>query len=157
MPDFHVTWEIEVVAEDPVAAAREAEKSQRKAGAWASVFDVTDDHGETTRVDLAEQGSAQGPFELEIRDWRFGEEAYDAGTPPALKGAWQAKVGWSGDGAGLDIHIAAPDGTTRSVWIEIEDGNLRVRVYPDTEVSDEFAGELRLKPGAETAEANFEP
>jgi hypothetical protein len=51
---FHVTWEIDEYAENPVEAARKALGRQRNPDSIATVFDVTDEAGETTRVDLEE-------------------------------------------------------------------------------------------------------
>ncbi|GGW65399.1 hypothetical protein GCM10010381_58000 [Streptomyces xantholiticus] len=51
MPEYHVTWEIDLNATDPVDAARKALTIQRSAAAWATVFTV---HGDTqtATVDL---------------------------------------------------------------------------------------------------------
>ncbi|MBT2439750.1 hypothetical protein J7E93_06365 [Streptomyces sp. ISL-36] len=51
MPEFHVTWEIDLDAANAVDAARKALAIQRDAGSWATVFTV---HGEaqTVTVDL---------------------------------------------------------------------------------------------------------
>lgn len=50
--DYHVVWEIDVVATSPEDAAEEAFKHMQRPGTTAVVFDVTDDNGRTTRVDL---------------------------------------------------------------------------------------------------------
>lgn len=56
MDDYHVTWEIEVCADTPEEAAREAWRLMRVSDSTANVFDVTlpDESGETIRVDLQE-------------------------------------------------------------------------------------------------------
>jgi hypothetical protein len=50
-----VIWEIDVDAEDPREAAEQALAIQRNAQSTATVFDVTDERGQTVRVDLMEQ------------------------------------------------------------------------------------------------------
>ncbi|GGN61409.1 hypothetical protein GCM10012285_60270 [Streptomyces kronopolitis] len=40
MPEYSVTWEIDLDAADPGDAAREAQAIQRDANAWATVFTV---------------------------------------------------------------------------------------------------------------------
>jgi hypothetical protein len=52
MAEFHVTWEIDLDADDAAAAARKAWRYMRNEGSIANVFDVVDEHGHTTRVDL---------------------------------------------------------------------------------------------------------
>jgi hypothetical protein len=52
MPDYLVTWEIEISADNPVLAAQEALEIQRGTESSAVVFEVADEHGEITRVDL---------------------------------------------------------------------------------------------------------
>lgn len=51
---FHVVWEIDIEADSPQNAAREALAIQRDLTSLAMVFDVTDFKGETTRVNLDE-------------------------------------------------------------------------------------------------------
>jgi hypothetical protein len=55
MPAYRVLWEIDVITDNPVEAAREALKIQLDAGrSWSGVFDVFDDEGNKMRVDLDE-------------------------------------------------------------------------------------------------------
>ena len=51
---YFVTWEIDIEAETPIEAAQKALEIQRRPGSNANVFDVTDEAGEKTRVDLEE-------------------------------------------------------------------------------------------------------
>ena len=51
LKEYRVVWEIEVDATSPEDAAEQATKIQRESD---GVFDVTDEKGKTTRVDLAE-------------------------------------------------------------------------------------------------------
>jgi hypothetical protein len=51
---YFVTWEIDIEAETPIEAAQKALEIQRRPGSIANVFDVTDEAGEKTRVDLEE-------------------------------------------------------------------------------------------------------
>lgn len=55
MPEYHVTWEIDLHEDDPVAAARYALEIQRNPESTATVFDVTDEHGLTYHVDLEDE------------------------------------------------------------------------------------------------------
>lgn len=52
MPDYLVTWEININAESPEAAAAKALEIQRDPNSIATVFDVTDEDGRTARIDL---------------------------------------------------------------------------------------------------------
>ncbi|MCP4993950.1 MAG: hypothetical protein GY934_09225 [Gammaproteobacteria bacterium] len=52
MPTYNLVWEIEIDAETPTEAARKALKYQRNPLGQATVFDVFDESGEVTRVDL---------------------------------------------------------------------------------------------------------
>lgn len=54
MPSYRLTWEIDAEASSPEEAARWAWETMRKPGSTANVFDVTDENGVTTRVDLQE-------------------------------------------------------------------------------------------------------
>jgi len=51
LQQYHVVWEIELDATSPKEAAKLAAKYQRESD---GVFDVTNEKGKTTRVDLAE-------------------------------------------------------------------------------------------------------
>ena len=52
MNSYRVTWEINVDAESPEEAARKAQNIQRNLDEWAGVFDVYNEDGKGTRVDL---------------------------------------------------------------------------------------------------------
>ena len=57
--EYLVTWEVNVDADSPKEAAEIAEgimKDQAVGNTERGVFDVTDEDGETTHVDLAEDG-----------------------------------------------------------------------------------------------------
>ena len=52
---YHVVWEIDVYAESPREAAKEAQTIQQDKEAMATVFDVTEeDSDKTVRIDLGE-------------------------------------------------------------------------------------------------------
>ena len=52
MAFYHVSWEIELDAECPEEAARQALSIQRDCGSLATVFTVTSEGGECERVDI---------------------------------------------------------------------------------------------------------
>ena len=52
MSEYRVTWTIDLDAESPKAAAKIALTYQRDPHSTATVFDVTDDAGDTTTIDL---------------------------------------------------------------------------------------------------------
>ena len=52
--DYHVSWDIDLVADSPMDAARQALRIQRDRDSIATVFDVTDEEGNTERIDLTE-------------------------------------------------------------------------------------------------------
>lgn len=55
MADYAVTWEFDSIdADSPEDAARMARAAQIREGTIATVFDVTDEQGNTTRIDLTE-------------------------------------------------------------------------------------------------------
>ena len=54
MPEYHVTWEIDLDAESPREAAEKALHIHRNPESIATVFDVTDETGHTERIDLDE-------------------------------------------------------------------------------------------------------
>ncbi|MDQ0847778.1 hypothetical protein [Streptomyces sp. V1I6] len=64
MPEYHVIWEIDLDAADPVEAARKALTIQRNPTSWATVFTVHDD-AQTVTVDLdpndRDPSGASGP------------------------------------------------------------------------------------------------
>lgn len=51
---YRVCWEIDVTADTPEDAAREAFAAMQRPGTTATVFDVTDHTGAVTTVDLLE-------------------------------------------------------------------------------------------------------
>lgn len=51
MPEYHVTWKIDLDAADPIDAARQALALQRDAESWTTVFTVHSG-AETATVDL---------------------------------------------------------------------------------------------------------
>lgn len=56
MTTYSIKWEIEIDAKTPEEAARKALEIQRDPQSiYAMVFDVSDQRGNTTRVDLFEQ------------------------------------------------------------------------------------------------------
>jgi len=55
MPEYYVEWSINITADTPAAAAREALLIQRDPSSIATVFDVFDAHGEYYREDLQEE------------------------------------------------------------------------------------------------------
>ena len=53
---YHVVWEIDVYAESPREAAKEAQAIQLDEDSTATVFDVAEeDSDKTVRIDLAEE------------------------------------------------------------------------------------------------------
>lgn len=52
MPDYLVRWEINITADSPEAAAREALRIQRDPTSYATVFEVWDEGGIDTTVDI---------------------------------------------------------------------------------------------------------
>lgn len=54
MPEFKITWEIELEAEDAVAAAEKAMQIQHDPENIASVFTVTCEDGHTETIDVAD-------------------------------------------------------------------------------------------------------
>ena len=57
---MHVTWDIDIDADTVEEAAQKALVIQRNPASTATVFDVTDERGETTRVDLDDSYEDQG-------------------------------------------------------------------------------------------------
>lgn len=51
---YFISWEIDIDADTPEAAAREALRIQRDPDSIATVFDVFDEDGVDNRVDLEE-------------------------------------------------------------------------------------------------------
>lgn len=52
MPDYLVQWEINITADSPEAAAREALRIQRDPASCATVFKVWDEDGIDSTVDI---------------------------------------------------------------------------------------------------------
>lgn len=52
--EYKVVWTIDVDADNPVAAAREAYGHMRRPGSLANVFEVIDNRGNIVQVDLQE-------------------------------------------------------------------------------------------------------
>jgi hypothetical protein len=52
---YHVVWEIDIYAQSPREAAKEAQAIQQDTDSTATVFDVTEEDGhKTVRIDLGE-------------------------------------------------------------------------------------------------------
>jgi hypothetical protein len=52
---YHVVWEIDIYAQSPREAAKEAQAIQQDTDSTATVFDVTEeDRHKTVRIDLGE-------------------------------------------------------------------------------------------------------
>lgn len=90
MPDYFVTWEIEITADSPYAAAVEARAIQRDPiNIFAQVFKVDVDNRETINVDLSEPWAScqscdwEGPIDEldQIKD--FGQRVAAGETCPA--------------------------------------------------------------------------
>jgi hypothetical protein len=58
MPEYRITWEMDIDADSPIDAARQALKIQRDPDSIANVFDITDEAGTTERIDLEDAGTA---------------------------------------------------------------------------------------------------
>jgi len=54
MKNYVVSWEIDISAATPEAAAREAFSHMQRPGTTATCFTVTDEAGDSTSVDLLE-------------------------------------------------------------------------------------------------------
>ncbi len=54
MPEYRITWEIDLDADSPREAAEQALCIHRNPESIATVFDVTDETGHTERIDLDE-------------------------------------------------------------------------------------------------------
>lgn len=65
MADFRVTWEADVVAENPEAAARYARAMQTRRGSIATVFEVFEEGQEPVTVDLTELEQGQPVSEVD--------------------------------------------------------------------------------------------
>ena len=84
--NYHVMWEIDIDAETPEAAAREAFKCMQDPQTTATVFDVFDEDGTPTRIDLAESDpvvKAEQEYLVillypEYMTDNYGQETYNA-------------------------------------------------------------------------------
>jgi spore germination protein YaaH len=56
MPEYRVIWEIDLDADSPEDAAREAARIQRDPGSFAPYFTVRDKDGVETEVDMEDFG-----------------------------------------------------------------------------------------------------
>jgi hypothetical protein len=54
MPEYRITWEIQITADSPREAAEQALAIQRDPNSIATVFDVADDDGNIERINLEE-------------------------------------------------------------------------------------------------------
>jgi len=54
VPEYHVLWEMDVIADNPLEAAKEALNVHRDLSSIASVFTVTDAAGVETTIDAIE-------------------------------------------------------------------------------------------------------
>jgi hypothetical protein len=54
MPSYKVTWTIDIEADDPLDAASQALFIHRNTASIATVFDVTNEKGETVTIDFEE-------------------------------------------------------------------------------------------------------
>ena len=60
---YHLVWEIDIDATSPRDAAQQALALVQEPGTHAVVFDVIDEEGESTRVDLLEdEEGGEGDF-----------------------------------------------------------------------------------------------
>lgn len=50
--NYHVEWHINISADTPQEAAQKALDIQRNPKSWATVFDIINEHGEVTEIDL---------------------------------------------------------------------------------------------------------
>ncbi len=73
-------------------------------------------------------------FEGGIADWRVSDGAADDLTETQRQ-PWPVKVTEGGYG-GLFLELTAPDGTLRSVAVEIDQGNVRLVVFRDRDECD---------------------
>ncbi len=122
MPEYRITWEMDIDADSPIDAARQALRIQRDPDSIANVFDITDDAGITERIDLEDAGAvftacARRSIILSKSDWA---EVYYAVELKRLRVAEDnRKNGRYADGVDLAVwrrqmeHIASvlgPDG-----------------------------------------------
>src|SRR5208283_3295207 len=109
MTSYSVNWQIDIEAESPVEAARQALKIHRDQNSTATVFDIYDEDGNCTRVDL-----------LEIEEEEMNRIVTD--QPDLIDTNEQAKVGedkishWEDD----------PDFPSEDWQYEVTIGNTRL-------------------------------
>ena len=122
MPEYRITWQIDIMAATPLEAAQRALRIHRDSESIATVFDVTDEAGTTQRIDLEDAGAAftactRRSISLSKSDWA---EIYYAVELKRLRVAEDnRKNGRSADGVDLAVwrrqmeHVAdalGPDG-----------------------------------------------
>lgn len=103
MSEYHVIWEIDTTANSPLDAAQQAFEHAQRHDTTATVFDVIDEHGEKTRIDLQDAfdaGEKVRPDQnrgdllatlkicLQTLEDEYPEEVYD--DYPAIKMAKEA-------------------------------------------------------------------
>lgn len=59
MQNYRVIWEIDIEADNPEEAARQARQHQTRPDTTATVFDCFDEAGNATRIDLAESSEQE--------------------------------------------------------------------------------------------------
>ena len=59
---YLATWEMHIYADTPEDAARQARYYQTRPGTTATVFEIIDDEGNTTTVDLTELDEEREPL-----------------------------------------------------------------------------------------------
>ncbi|MGQ4619880.1 hypothetical protein [Nocardia sp. R7R-8] len=94
MPEYHLRWEIDVTAEDPVSAAFAAFDLFRAPDSTATMFDVTDPAGDSYRVDLDDEVITPHPISRPARP-RPGAGCPTRALPATVRrraAAWCAKV-----------------------------------------------------------------
>jgi hypothetical protein len=69
--EFKINWKIEIDAETPLDAAREALRVQRDSGSTATVFEVTDENGDLFLVDLDSLSSDRVFKQTEISEIKY--------------------------------------------------------------------------------------
>jgi len=63
MAKYHIIWEIDDEADSPEAAARQAWEAIRRPDSTLNIFDVIDDEGVRTRVDLQDAAAREASRE----------------------------------------------------------------------------------------------
>jgi len=106
---------------------------------WCGEIGVSmDDLSRSTDRDLASLRQKLGvnwSIAADIVDWQEADGAGEDLSENQRK-PWPVEIRRSGY-SGIDIELTAPDGTNRTILIEVEKGNLVIRPYRDQERSDE--------------------